>query len=75
MKGEMSILGREGDLKVTWDSEKQVEVDAARRQFEELMKKNYIAFSVKKDGEKNKKISEFNPELEKMILVPMIQGG
>jgi hypothetical protein len=75
MTGEMRIMGKEGDLKVIWDSEKTDEVKAARRQFEELTGKNYIAFSVKKDGEKNEKISKFDPELEKMILVPMVKGG
>ncbi len=75
MKGEMRILGPEGDLKVIWDSEKSDEVEAARKQFKELIDKNYIAFSVKKDGEKNEKISKFDPDLEKMILVPMVKGG
>ncbi len=75
MTGEMRVMGREGDLKVIWDSEKPDEVEAARRQFNELSKKHYIAFSVKKDGEKNEKISKFDPDIEKMILVPMLKGG
>jgi hypothetical protein len=75
MTGEMRIMSKEGDLKVIWDSEKQDEVDAAKRQFEELTKKGYIAFSVKKDGEKNEKIHKFSSDLEKMILVPMLKGG
>jgi hypothetical protein len=73
--GEMRVLGPEGDLKVIWDCEKRDEVEAARKQFNELTGKGYIAFSVKKDGEKNEKISKFDPDLEKMILVPMLRGG
>ncbi len=73
--GEIAIMGKEGDLKVIWDSEKQDEVDAAKCQFENLTKKGYIAFSVKKDGEKNEKISKFDPNMEKIILVPMLRGG
>lgn len=75
MTGEMRVMGKEGDLKVIWDSEKDAEVEAARKQFDDLTKKNYIAFSVKKDGEKNEKISKFDPNFEKMILVPMLKGG
>ena len=73
--GEMRIMGSEGDLKVIWDAEKPEEVEAAREQFKKLVGQNYIAFSVKKSGEKNEKISKFDPELEKMILVPMVRGG
>jgi len=73
--GEMRIMGAEGDIKTIWDCEKPDEVKAARKQFEELTDKGYIAFSVKKNGEKNEKISKFDPELEKMILVPLVRGG
>ncbi len=75
MKGEMRIMGAEGDLKVIWDSEKEVEVKAAKKQFDELTGKNYLAFSVKKNGEQGEKMKEFNPEAEKMIMVPMLRGG
>jgi len=73
--GEMRIMGSEGDLKVIWDSEKEDEVEAARKQYKELTGKGYIAFSVKKNGEQNEKISKFDPDLEKIILVPMLKGG
>lgn len=75
MTGEMRIMGKDGDLKVIWDSDKPDEVESARKQFNEMTGKNYIAFSVKKDGEKNEKIHKFDPNLEKMILVPMLKGG
>jgi hypothetical protein len=75
MVGEMRVMGAEGDVKVIWDSEKTDEVESARKQFKELTDKGYIAFSVKKNGEQNEKISKFDPDLEKMILVPMLRGG
>ena len=75
MTGEMRILGSEGDVKVIWDCEKEDEVESARKQFKELTDKGYLAFSVKKNGEQNEKISKFDPDLEKMILVPMVRGG
>ena len=73
--GEMRVMGVEGDVKVIWDAEKEDEVESAKKQFKELTGKGYIAFSVKKNGEQNEKISRFDPELEKMILVPMVKGG
>ena len=75
MKGEMRIMGVDGDLKVIWDSEKEVEVKVAKKQFDELTGKNYLAFSVKKNGEQGEKMKKFNPDAEKMILVPMLKGG
>ena len=49
--GQLRILDQDaGDLKVIWDSEKQEEVDAAKEQFEKLIKKGYIAYKV---GEKD----------------------
>jgi hypothetical protein len=73
--GELRIMSPEGDLKVILDADKSDEVEAARKQFNELTGKNYIAFSVKKDGEKNEKIHKFDPNMEKMILIPMLKGG
>ncbi len=73
--GELAIMGKEGDLKVIWDQEKPDEVEAARQQYERLIEKGYIAFSVKKDGEKNEKIYKFDAYAEKIILVPMLKGG
>lgn len=64
-----------GDLKVIWDSDKQAEVDAAEAQFDALIKKGYIAYRVDKKGEKAGKITKFDPEAEKIILAPMLQGG
>jgi hypothetical protein len=74
--GEMRIMDKDaGDLRVIWDSSKQVEVDAAKKQFEELMKKKYKAFAVKSNGEKGEEIKEFNPYLEKVVLAPAPAPG
>ena len=75
MNGEMSVLGMEGDTKVIWDSEKEDEVENARKTFNELTKKGYSAFSVKKLGAKGNRLDKFDPEEEKMILTPALQGG
>jgi hypothetical protein len=75
--GELRVLdATEGDVKIVWDSGKLDEVNAAREQFDKLTaKKNYIAYTVKKDGEKGRKITEFDPEAEMIILAPPVRGG
>jgi hypothetical protein len=73
--GTMSIMTGKGDVKSTWDSSKPEEVEAARRQFNALRKQGYIAFAVRKDGEKAEILSEFDAGLEAMILAPPMKGG
>lgn len=74
--GEMRIADKvHGDLKVIWDRLKKDEVEAARNQFDAMIKKGYLAFSVKKDGEKGKVVKEFDEDAEMLILSPRLQGG
>lgn len=73
--GVMCEMNASGDTKVIWDKDSPEEVAAARTTFNSLKAKGFAAFSVKKDGEKGTKISEFDPNAEKIILVPQIAGG
>ena len=73
---EMSVMGRSGDTKTIWDPSRPDEVAAARGTFDELVgRKKYLAFKVKKDGEKGRKIKTFDPDAGKIILVPPMMGG
>ena len=75
--GEMRVLDPKGDLKVIWDPENEDEVEAAKNQFDELVKeKGFAAFEVGLKGKRSKKqVREFNPDLGKLIMVPPIAGG
>ena len=73
--GELAVLDNTGDTKVLWDTKNQDEIDAAEEQFDTLIDKGFTAYSVKKDGEKNKKITKFDPNAGKIIMVPKIIGG
>lgn len=75
MVGTLAVLDHSGDTKTIWDSDNQDEVDAARLQFDALLKKGYLAFKVKKDGEKGEAVKSFDPEAEKYILTPPVRGG
>ncbi len=64
-----------GDTKIIWDSDNKDEVDAARATFERLVKKGFAAFTVKKNGDQGSKITEFDPDEEKMIMIMPMAGG
>lgn len=76
MEGQLRIMDQEeGDLKVIWDSEKQEEVDAAKEQFDKLIKKGYLAYKVGEKGKPSTQIKKFDPDLEKIIMSPQVVGG
>ena len=73
--GEMAIMDRTGDTKVMWDMSNKDEVKVAEDTFNKLKKKNYLAYSVKKNGEKDEVIHKFDPKAEKIIMSPPVVGG
>lgn len=77
MTGTMEILDHTGDTKVIWDKDNPDEVEAARAQFDKLVgSKRFAAFEVKGEkGDKGKQIRAFDPNAERMILVPPMVGG
>jgi len=68
-------MGTDGDTKLIWDSDNCVETENARKTYDELTKKGFKAFGVKKSGEQGQMINKFDPDMEKIILVPQISGG
>lgn len=64
-----------GDIKTIWDKNNPDEVSSAETQFKKMTKKGYLAYMVKKDGEKGEQITSFDPEAEKIILTPPVRGG
>lgn len=74
--GEMAVMDRRaGDVKVIWDPDNEVEVEAARAQFDSLTGKGYMAYAVEARGRKGTQIRTFDPAVEKMILAPALVGG
>ena len=75
-RGVIAILGGKGDTKVFWNKKNKDEVENARRTFQELVgEKKFAAFSVSKLGRRSKKVTEFDPNIQKLILIPPIAGG
>ena len=73
--GTLSVLGRAGDTKITWNAQNTAEVENARRTFNDLRQKGYLAFSIKGDGGKGVQIQTFEPHAERLILAPPMAGG
>lgn len=73
--GVMAILDSTGDTRIMWDPNQKDEVDAAKKQFDDLIGKGYQAFAVKKRGGAGEKVREFDPSAGKLILARPTVGG
>ncbi len=73
--GMLAILDTTGDTRLSWDRSKPKDVEDAKKVFDELTRKGFAAFLVGRLGRKNKKITEFRADAEKIILIPPIAGG
>lgn len=71
----LEAMDASGDTKITWDSANADEVAAARETFIELRRKNFHAFAVKKNGDAGMRITAFDPDAERIIMVPQLAGG
>jgi hypothetical protein len=71
----MDVLDNTGHTRHIWDAGNEAEVEAARTLFENLTGRGFRAFCVKEDGTEGKRMDRFDPEAEKMILVPQLRGG
>ena len=75
--GEMRIMGTVGDEKLTWDHADDIQIQTAKKKFQELLSKGYKAF-ISKDiagQKKGEQITEFDPTAERLIMVPAMAGG
>jgi metallophosphoesterase superfamily enzyme len=73
--GVMVILDSSGDTKHIWDRNSTVEVEEARSLFDRMVKKGMQAWSVTRKGDKDQRITEFDPQAEKIIFAPALVGG
>lgn len=73
--GELHAQNGYGDTKTVWDADNPDEVNQARRTYNDLIKKNFLAFSVGRRGKKDEQIDEFDPDAEQIIMCPQMKGG
>ena len=70
---EFRILDPNGHARTAWDPQSPVEVEKARRLFDELMKRGYRAFRMNDDGERPGRA--FDPREKETLFVPPIHSG
>ncbi len=73
--GEIREMSRKGDLKLSWNSGNEKEVAAAKEVFDKRVKEGWAAFGEKIMGCKGNRIRTFDPDAERIVLVPQVAGG
>lgn len=72
---DMHVMDQTGHTTVTWDPDIEVEVSAARDQFNTLVGKGYNAFRVEGRDNRGERITKFDPKAGKIMMVPQLVGG
>lgn len=75
IQSTMHIMDRSGDTKVLWSADNPDEVKAAKKTFDSLKKKGFLAYTVDEDGGKGEVIREFDKTAGRIILTPPLVGG
>lgn len=73
--GVLVILDQTGDTKHMWDRNNEDEVSEMRALFDRMVKKGMQAWSVTRKGDKDQRITTFDPQAEKIIFAPALVGG
>lgn len=73
MTNSLAVLDHTGDTRIEWDPEKPDEVAAARKMFDELKEKRYLAYRVTR-GDRDL-IRKFDPSAAKIVMSPQLVGG
>ena len=73
--GVMVILDRSGDTKHIWNRNNADEVETMRDLFNRMIAKGMQAWSVTRKGDKDRRVTEFDPQAEKVIFAPALVGG
>lgn len=71
----LRIIDSTGDTKLTWARSNDDEVANARKTFKRLKKQGYMAYTVKRGGDRGEVLNEFDENAQAMILVPPMVGG
>lgn len=73
--GSMNVMDTTGHTKVEWNKDVPAEVAIAKAAFEAAVAGGAQAFSVRSDGTQGRRLSEFDPNAEEIMMVPRLRGG
>ena len=79
----MVVMDRNGHRTVTWDPHDPASINAAKREFDNLIREGYQAFEmdlisengVVVEGLSDRRMTEFDPQAGKVMMVPHLRGG
>ena len=81
--GELRIIGRsstlmfgdlvEGEIRLTWTKDDPEDIHRAEKMFREYTHKGWLAIGEVRD--KKVQIFSFDPDLERIVLAPIVVGG
>ena len=72
----MVVLDQSGDTKHIWDRNNPDEVAEARALFTRMTgERKFQAWSVTRKGDKDQRVTTFDPQAEKIIFAPALVGG
>lgn len=76
MTSTLEITDHTGDTKIEWNKNVAAEVEAARETFSRMKENHkYLAYKVRRDGSQGEVIRAFDPDAERIVMVPQTQGG
>lgn len=61
-------------VEIFWNKEDAAEVARAKEAFEKYIRQGWFAFAITHEN-KRYQIFEFDPELERVFLFPLVEGG
>ena len=71
----LAILDKSGDTRIEWDPNNEDEVANAQRTFQEMKKRGFVAYAVRRRDQRGEVVREFDPSAEKLILAMPHVGG
>lgn len=75
MRHTMNVMDQTGHSSVTWDPGIPDEVAMARQSYDAMIAKGYTAFAVNEDDQRGSRMSKFDPQAGKVMMVPQLRGG
>lgn len=69
------MTAEDGDAKVAWDSSRPDEVEVARAAFDKAVQKGSLVYATNAAGERGQRVRDFDPAVERLVVVPALQGG
>ncbi len=69
------VMDRTGDTRHEFDATDARAVSLAEKRFKELTGRGFRAVALGKGGAPGKVIGRFDPEVERTLFIPQLQGG